>query len=644
MKGRHNLIAAATITALAVCTSSQILREFRFTRPISVPLSGWVKVPLDPVTRGHMTPDGRDLRLYAPSGEEIAYQILNLPVSKGPLQARATAVLQAPGGWYLDFDLGPQVTAHSAFRFEFSNHVAAQGCSLLSSANRAAWKPLAAGDLFRLGEAKDLAETVLAYAPSRDRYLRLWWPKEAGFPDVRNAFASPAGLPVEPPQRLGLQFISDEKSAGTNGYLITLPGPGVPLRGLDLRWSGPEAAAYRLYVAGEGVWNVIAEGALAKSENGAARVTLSVDRALEGKLKLELSSGTAHPPVLEEVFGEFEPQWLLFAARQSGLYLLAYGNAGLAPPRYPAAAPIVSLGSMALISPGPEKEQPLPRVSAQTTGLGAPIPKQPFQASWPVQSGGASPGQLVRLEIPGEVYDIAQPSLGDLRLSCDGRQVPYVLCSPPSPALVAALRGVAPAPKGSGESEIALKLPQKSLPLSSIEMFSKASAFERSVEVRGQQADARPGMEDRASATLAYGDFVCPGQGELPCRLGLCLYGARGLSGLRVTFSDGDNPPLPLVDVFVWRRRHLLLFFLPAGEVRLLAGAQSLGQPLYDLAALQEQLLYLPAAAVTLGRPQGTEGAMEQGTAKWALAAILAIAGLVLAVLLARLIRHSPQS
>ncbi len=635
-------ILAASVLALAVCAASKAPLLFRFTRTLPVQSSGWVKVPVDPVTRGHMTPDGRDLRLYDPSGEEVGYQLLSSPVSKGAAEARAMAVTEAAGGWNLDFDLGPEVTAHDAFRFEFSNHVAAQGCRLFSSAGGSSWKPLAAGDLFRLGEAKDLAETVLAYSPSSDRYLRLWWPKGAGFPDVRNASVLKAALPIEPPQRLGLPFESNEESAGTNGYLITLPGPGVPLRGLDLRWSGPEAAAYRLYVAGEGVWNVVAEGTLALGEKGAARVTLSVDHAPEDRLKLELGAGTARPPVLEEVFGEFEPQWLLFAARQSGLYLLAYGNAGLAPPRYPEVTPTVSLVSMALISPGPEKAQPMPEAPARSAGPGAPMPRQPFSASWPVVTG-AKPGQLVRLEIPGEVYDVAQPSLGDLRISCEGRQVPYVLYSAPSPALVAALHGVAPAPAGSGKSAISLPLPQKSLPLSSIEMSSNASVFERSVEVSGQQADARPGMEDRAAATLAYGDFVCPGQGELPCRLGLCIYGTRGLSGLRVVFSDGDNPPLPSLDISVWRRRHVLIFFLPAGEVRLLAGAQSLGRPLYDIASLQEQLLSLPAATATLGGLEGAAAA-ESTAVKWALAAILAIAGLVLAVLLARLIKHSPQS
>ncbi len=638
MRGARKILAAI-VSASAVCAASQTPLVFRFTRPLRVQSSGWVKVPLDPATRGHMTPDGCDMRLYAPSGEETAYQFCSLRASQWPLQARATAVTQAPGGWYIAFDLGPDVIMHKAFHFEFANRVVAQGCRLFASGDGVAWRPLAAGDLFRLGENEDLAETVLDYAPSRDRYLRLWWPKEAGFPDVRNAAAEPAAVSAEPPQRLGLQFVLDQKEAETNGYLLTLPGPGVPLRRLDLRWSGPEVAAYRLYVAADGLWNVISEGVIARPKNGPAQISLAVNDAPGGEIKLELSSGTSRPPGLEAVEGEFEPQWLVFAAQQPGDYTIGYGNAGLAPPHYPSAAPPVALESISLAGAGPEKEQPLPEAPAQSAGLGAPIPKQPFQASWPVQAGTAIPGQLVRLEIPGEVYASAQPSLGDLRLACQGRQVPYVLYAPPSPALVVAIHGAAPVSAGSGRSEILVPLPQKNLPLSSLALFTKSAVFKRGVEVFGQRASSRPGIENEGATMVASGDFLCPGEGELPCRLGLCLSEAGGASALRVAFSDTDNPPLPSVDVALWRRRHVLLFFLPEGEVRLLAGSLSLGQPSYDLAALKEQLLNLPAAKVTLGRSPETEGAAESRTAKWMLAAILVMAGLALSALLAKVIR-----
>lgn len=79
-------ILAASVLALAVCAASKEPAVFRFTRPLPVQSSGWVKVPIDPVTRGHMTPDGRDLRLYDPAGEEVGTNLWHPQVQREPLK------------------------------------------------------------------------------------------------------------------------------------------------------------------------------------------------------------------------------------------------------------------------------------------------------------------------------------------------------------------------------------------------------------------------------------------------------------------------------------------------------------------------------------------------------------------------------
>ncbi len=638
---KRALIAAALgIAVLAALAAPEIPCQFRFSRPISVQSPGWVKVPLDPVTRGHMTPDGRDLRIYSPSGEEVAYQLASPPVQSGAMQAKALAVSEAPGGWNLDFDLGPQAVAHSAFRFEFSNRVAASGCRLYSSADGSSWKPLASGDLFRIGESSSLSETLLSYAPSHGRYLRLWWPKGAGFPDVRNASAVAADVPAGPPQRLALHFTPDgQQRAGVNGYLITLPGQGVKVRRLELKWSGPAIAAYRLYLSGEGAWNVAAQGSLARGAGGGAYVSLWADLIPEGLIRAELSSGTIHAPVLESVAAELEPEWVFFSAQQAGTYEVAYGGAGMATPSYPELGS-VPLETASVIGFGPEEERPLPEAPSRPAGLGAPLPNEPFECFWPVVAAGAKMGQLVRLEIPGEVYGAAQHSLRDLRLGSEGRQVPYVLYSPPSPALVAAVNGAAPVSTGKGKSEVVVQLPQNDLPLSCIEVYSKAAVFEKAASVEGVPEASMPGIEEGGDAFLTGGNFLCTGEQELPCRLGLCLDGSRGLKALKLVFQDGDNPPLPSVDVRVYRKRNFLLFFMPAKNVRLLAGAPALGQPVYDIAAMRDQLLSLPSRVVTLGAAGGGEEASEPAKVKWALAGILALAAIALAALLAKVIKN----
>src|SRR6185312_9762230 len=102
--------------------------------------------------------------------------------------------------------------------------------------------------------------------------------------------------------------------------------------------------------------------------------------------------------------------------------------------------------------------------------------------------------------------------------------------------------------------------------------------------------------------------WECMPQAPIPCRLRVPLPG-RAPSVLSLKFHDGDNPPLPDLDTAVWRRRDILLFVWPqavpkGAAVRLLAGADSLTAPSYDLQALGDALTSRPwqPAEISAGR------------------------------------------
>jgi hypothetical protein len=109
-----------------------------------------------------------------------------------------------------------------------------------------------------------------------------------------------------------------------------------------------------------------------------------------------------------------------------------------------------------------------------------------------------------------------------------------------------------------------------------------------------------------------------------------------------VRFADGDNAPLPTVDLSVWRRGDVLLFAWPGqGRVQLLAGAPELAAPVYDLAALAEVLPVRPWQSAELDLGADLRRGSPPWWSRWVLPATLAVAGLFLLALLRRILSEA---
>lgn len=628
----------AALLLLALPLAAQVPPS-RFERELPVAATGWHRLDLDPSTRGKMTPDGRDLRLWDPDGREVPYRLLSRTEGGGPVEARVLALSEGTAGWLVEFDLGPAVPLHRSFRFEFANRAVASGCNLEGSADRAEWVPLAQGDLFRLGESEGLSTTTLAYPVSSARYLRLLWPRGAGYPDVRRAEVEPAPAAAETLLEVALSLVPEGEMPGGRVYRVTLPGAGTDLRRLRLEWEGAGSLSYRLGAAEGGRWATVAEGALAREmEGGAPEVALRLERPESPELRLEVASGTVPPPRITGVWGAFQVQRAVFRAESVGRFRMTYGSFGLAPPAYPSFAPPAAPEELPSVRPGPEREVAPPGLPAARAAEGAPMPAASFASAWEVQAPDAPAGSLVRLEIPADLYGVARSDLGDLRLESGGKQVPYLLHSPPEPVLAGQWLGQRPvAGRQKGESEIALSAVAPGLPLTGLEMRAPASAFHRPVAARFSGQGVRPGLE--AQAPRYYGDWTCPGTSDLPARLVIPLWGS-GSGDLLLTFTDGDNPPLPSVDLLLWRRGHLLLFVAPEGPVRLMAGSPGLTAPRYDLPALSGQLLAMPAARGALSPVPGGGGRTGSKGVWFALVGVLILCGAALLFILARALKR----
>ncbi|HXO21250.1 MAG TPA: DUF3999 family protein [Thermoanaerobaculia bacterium] len=614
---------------------------FLYTRPVQVPARGWVRVPLDLTALRHLAPEGSpgggELRVVSPAGAEVASRITP-DLASGERREVTVAELKAEeGGWSLLLDLGPNPPPHERLYFDLSRLTSAPAVRLEGSADGAAWEPLAVGDLFQIGSQGGLKRTSLVYAATDLRYLRLHWPRRAGFPEVRRV-----EVEIAPGPSLAVTTRDarcEHRPPALTICRLPLPAAGQILRRLTVNLGGEGSVGYRLYEPQDSRWRPVFEGTWQRSGREVPHALPFDPRPVAGDvLRLELAGAAAPPPLLKSFGVELAVETVLFYAEEPGSYTLAYGAAtgvrAAAPsrPREPAE-------DVAWLTPGPEQEHLPPSLPAAATAPGNRLGDVRFEAAWKVAAPGAVPGGLVRLTVPPEVYLHARPDLADLRLSWQGRQIPYLRWTPPEPALVVEREGLKPFPmdrrERSNTSRVDLELPQAGLPVTQLLMTAPPSPLRRAVSVSYIEPQ-RPGVEgtERVAARTTW---ECMPQAPLPCRHLLALTGPAPLR-LDLRFEDRDNPPLAGLGLALFRRGDVLVFAWPEkGDVRLLAGARGLPAPDYDLEALRDPLLASPWHAAEIDQKGQTPPGATRFS-RWLMPLTLVVAGAFLLILLRRIL------
>ena len=631
------LSLAALLAAAPVQTQPTPAGSFLFERDVQVPAPGWVRVPLDLTAVGHLAPEGADLRVLSPGGGEVPVRVEPRAPRSERRPVQVAGVERADEGWTVLLDTGTAPVSHERLFFEITKATAAPSVHLEGSRDRSVWQTLAVGDLFRLGTEDGLQRTALSYPVTDHRWLRLTWPREAGFPRVSAVEVETVSGPTltfaarGAPCRAG-----GPQEAPVTSCEISLPALGQVLRRLTLDLEGSGAVGYRLDAPADGAWRPLAMGVWRRTEEKTRHLLPGDAAPIDGVvLRLELSGEAGETPHLVGYGADLAVPTVLFRAPEAGRYTLAYGGAV----RRAAKFEPPELGEEeAWLEAGPERERPAAPLPAGAPG--APLGAGRFRGSWRILAPSAHPGDLVRLELPAEVYGIARPDLGDVRLAFRDLQVPFLLWAPPAPVLAAEARDVRLRPlRRERESEAEIDLPVSGLPLTQLFVTAPgASPLRRIVGVRYRPR--RPVTRDRERGPVVRETWDCDPEPPLPCRAGLALRGpAPEILALRV--HDGDDPPLAHLAVEVWRRRDVLLFVWPSAseesEVRLLAGARDLEAPDYDFAVLGPVLLarsWHPAELDLAG--ETTKGGMWWG--RWVLPAALGIAAVFLLLLLRKIL------
>jgi hypothetical protein len=641
------------LALLAAGSAHAAVEGYHYTREVLVPEAGWVRVPLDLAALQHLAPGGADLHILSPSGGEAPLRIETTAArtERRPVESSTVERGEPEGsGWSLLLDLGANTIPHERLFLQTVRPSIAPPDQIESSSDGANWQPLTPEEPFRAEAGENWIS--ISYPITGDRWLRLHWPRESDAPKIEAAEVESVTGPT-----LAIVTRNADCDPGPPGAIfctLPLPAAGQVMRRLTVEVQEKESVGYRLDAPREGRWQSLVEGVWQRGQPNGGRtrhVLAGGAEALAGNLlRLELYSAPGAAPRLASYGIELTVQTVLFDAEEAGLYTLAYGG----PPRRDGMPPPMPAGAgeeASWLEASAETEHPLPPLPVTAVAPSVRLGSGRLKASWRVVAPSARPGSLVRLELPESVYAAARADLGNLRLVIGDRQIPFYRWSPAAPAL--ALWEGSVRPTGdvrAKESTLEIRLARTGLPLTELDVMAPARPLRRSVVLRYMEPVThlarRGGEEPKAAPPPALrATWDCMPQPPVPCRLRVPLPG-RAPSVLSLQFHDGDNPPLPDLDTAVWRRRDVLLFAWPQAKpqvasVRLLAGADSLKAPSYDLQALGDTLTGRPwqPAEISSGGDAPTAG--QPWWSRWLRPLMLGVAGIWLILLLRRILMGS---
>ena len=270
-------VAAVALAGAAAPAANAQPRGTPFSRPVDVPAAGWVRVPLDLAALRHIGL-ASSLRITAPTGEDLPRWTAPWSDDRERRPVKVLGVGKEGRGWTLRLDVGPEPLVHERLLLDFARLTDVPDVALEASQDGKSWEPLVAGDLFRLGSGEGLARTSLLYPATSARYLRLFWPAQAGFPELRGVLVEP----TSPGRSLTVTSRSSPCREGPSAVARTcrlpLPAAGQTVRRLTVELAAGATVGYLLYQPLRGAWELLAQGVWRGSRSG--RTLRTIFRAL----------------------------------------------------------------------------------------------------------------------------------------------------------------------------------------------------------------------------------------------------------------------------------------------------------------------------------------------------------------------------
>ena len=664
---RNWLIAGCNLICASACALAPA--EWRFVQTLDVPAAGLIRLELPPETLGAARANLEDVRLVDGAGQEVPF-LIERPVPEATRQQspKSFRVSMEDSATVVVLESG-MVAPVAAVSLESPARNFLKAVRVEGSHDGETWEPLAVGQpIFRLPEG--IAALKIEFPPARWEYLKLTLDdRRSGPVPITRAQLYFQGTPA-PTQSLALSIKSRDEAPGVTRLAVDLGAAnlriaelefetGDPLFNRALSVAVPEVADETIHeqTVKEGfIYRVAVEGVTATGLN------LALEQQIGARELIVLIRNQDSPALhITGVRAAVRPTRLVFLARDAGPLRLLTGNAQCPAARYDLAALSERLKNARSLEATLSPRQVNPGYQSADTlqGMaetGAELELKPWVYRKVV---GLSAAGVQQLEVDPEVLSRANPSLSDLRLTREGRQVPFLFENTSISRALIPVLAPAPDPKRPQVSRWMLKFPYPQLPVTRLTLGSSSALFEREVRVLEKVSDPRgeSAFHDLGRATWrrapgtpgsagSAGNLANSGNpGAVASDLELRLDRAPLTDTIFIETSNGDNPPIDLSSVRAYYPVTRLVFKASPqpGSLELAYGNPQALAPRYDLSLVARPLLAAPRnVATTSLESAATPKAEGEGTVTQIL--FWGVLAAVVAGLLAVLARLLPKA
>jgi uncharacterized protein DUF3999 len=660
---RLNKIAANGIWGCALwaglaAAGAGLPPDWQHEQTLDVATTGLVKINLPAETLDVARPGLEDLRLYDDAGNEIPYVLTRpVPLPKLVQKAKSFQVLLNANNTVITLETGlmqplEAVTLETP-AMNFIKAVRVEG-----SSDGRNWRTLVQGrPVFH--QPYGAANLEISFAPIIAPWLRLTVDdlRSPPVPFTGAVVHAATGEPA-PGETIPVIITERDENPGETRLALDLGAANLEVASLQIETAEPLFArpvaiavpqisedAVCEQMIGQGViYRVAVEGQPA-SEN----LSVPLENQVRSReLILFIKNGDSPPLPVQAVRAGRRPVYLVFLARQPGIFHLLTGNARCAAPHYDLAAlgmnlKSVPVAAMPISPPSDNPDFHAPEVLPGLEVTGAALDTAEWKFRKPVNLSGAG-AQQVELDL--DVLAHAQPDFSDLRVMRGSNQVPYLIQHTSISRSLALAATATNDAKNPQLSRWIIKLPQANLPLTRLTCVSSTPLFERSVALYEVLTDDRG---DKYEHPLGGASWTRTPDGKSK-EFTLSFEGVPQSDTLFLETENGDNPPIEL-ETFtaVYPATRVLFKAKTDDELFLYYGNPRVSPPRYDLSLVADQLLAANkqtaslAAGQQLKKPSWQEYEVpgKGGVLFWGM---LAVVVAVLLIIISRLLPKSPPS
>ncbi|MFZ0826200.1 MAG: DUF3999 family protein [Verrucomicrobiia bacterium] len=630
--------------------------EWQHEQPFNVPASGLVKLDLPIETLDAARPALEDLRLYDAAGNEVPYVIERpVPAVKVVRNVKSFHASLTPSNTVIVLETGLTQplddVALETPAASFIKPVRIEGSPDLNH-----WQTLEPGQpIFR--QPDGASRLHVSFPAGTWPWLRLTVDDQRSAPiPLTGAHIRVAVTESAPTGWLPVTIAERSENPGATRLALNLGAANLSLTAVQIETAEPLFSRHVTFAVPQISEDYIHEQTI--GQGVIYRVAIEGQPAVESllapvesqvrsrELLLFIENQDSPPLPITAVRVERRPVYLVFLARQAGIYHLLTDNPQCPAPHYDLAALDMNLKSVP-VSPikfSPPADNPNYRPTEVLPGIeetGPALDVSAWKFRQPVKITRAGAQQL---ELEPEVLAHAQPGFPNLRLLHGSNQVPYILEHTSISRLLAPTVTVTNDAKDPRISRWIIKLPQSNLPVTRLSCATETLLFQREMTLYEELTDERGEKYRHGLGGVSWVQKPDRKNGEFF----LALDSPPRSDTLFLETHNGDNPPIALEKFQLGYPATRILFKTGSDDqLFLYYGHPHATTPSYDLSLVAGQLLSADKAIALPGTEQQLLKSSwreyqipgKGGVVFWG---ILALVVMALLVIISRLLPKSP--